>query len=286
MLSKRLVQFVSIASVCMLMAGCSSLAQPGAMNARAEAQVQKPSALSAALEAAPPPDQPVDIAVYDFPDKTGQYATNDSFADNSRAVTQGGASVLIDVLSKVSGGKWFNVVEREGLQALITERDLIQKTRIAFQGKNAEALPALRFAGTIIEGGIVGYDTNTSTGGAGASYLGIGANVEHRTDVVTVSLRAVSVATGRVLTSVTTTKTIYSTLTHGGAFLYAAADKILDLEVGSSSNEPREIAVREAIELAVLSMLIQGVQTDQFAFADKVAGQAFIDQYKDRIGDD
>ena len=109
------------------------------------------------------------MAIYQFPDRTGQFASNDNFAENSRAVTQGASSVLIDVLKGVGGGKWFEVVEREDVQALLQERDLIQRTRVAYEGKNAEALPALRFAGTIIEGGVVGYDTNTETGGAGAN---------------------------------------------------------------------------------------------------------------------
>jgi curli production assembly/transport component CsgG len=180
----------------------------------------------------------------------------------------------------VGGGTWFEVVEREGLQSLMTERDLIQKTRVAFQGSKAEGLPALRFAGVIVEGGIVGYDTNISTGGAGAQYLGIGGNTEHRTDMVTVALRLVSVSNGKVLTSITTTKTIYSILARAGVFMYVAVDGLLELEAGYSRNEPRQIAVREAIELAVLSMIAQGVEDDQFGFADKAAEHVFLSSYK------
>jgi curli production assembly/transport component CsgG len=266
----------------LVLGACASMSQPDT-RVVANAQLEGPSPVARILKAAPVPQAPVDVAVYDFPDQTGQFASNDNFAESSRAVTQGATSVLIDVLSKVANGKWFNVVEREGLQSLMTERDISEKTRAAYQGKSAPALPALRFAGIIIEGGITGYDTNTSTGGAGAQLLGISANVEHRTDVVTVTLRAVAVSTGRVLTSATTTKTIYSTLVHGGVFMYVAPTNLLDLEAGYTRNEPREIAVREAIELAVLEMMVQGVETDQFGFADKAAGQQFIDAYKARF---
>lgn len=260
------------------LAGCASSWGPVNQGLQ-PAVLAQATAVGTVLDTVPPPDQQVTVAVYDFPDKTGQFATNDNFADNSRAVTQGATSILVDVLRSVGGGTWFEVVEREGLKSLMTERDLIQKTRIAFQGTNAEGLPALRFAGVIIEGGIVAYDTNVATGGAGARYLGIGANTEHRTDVVTVALRAVSVSNGRVLTSVTTTKTIYSVLVRGGAFLYVAVDGILEAEAGYSRNEPREVAVREAMELAVLSMLVQGIREDQFAFADATVGNAFLDQF-------
>lgn len=269
--------FVGLVFVSAL-AGCASTGGPDPQGIK-DAALSKMTAVGSVLDVIPPPAQQVTVAVYDFPDKTGQFATNDNFADNSRAVTQGATSILVDVLRSVGGGSWFEVVEREGLKSLMTERDLIQKTRLAFEGPKAEGLPALRFAGVIIEGGIVGYDTNVATGGAGARYLGIGTNVEHRTDVVTVALRAVAVSNGKVLTSVTTTKTVYSVLVRGGTFLYVAVDGILEAEAGYSRNEPREVAVREAMELAVLSMIVQGVETNQYAFADGLAGQQFLQAF-------
>ncbi|WP_417309881.1 CsgG/HfaB family protein [Devosia sp.] len=257
--------------------GCAStVGTQGVIEARLETR----SAVASVLDVVPPPAQAVSVAVYDFPDRTGQFARNDDFAESSRAVTQGATSILIDVLKRAGGGKWFEVVEREGLKSLMTERDLIQQTRAAYQGSGAEPLPALRFAGVILEGGIVGYDSNVSTGGAGAAYLGIGSNAEHRTDIVTISLRAVSVSSGKVLTSVTTTKTIYSVMVRSGLFMYAAADRIAELEGGYSRNEPRQVAVREAIELAVVSMIVQGVETDQYSFANAAAGKAFIGAYR------
>jgi curli production assembly/transport component CsgG len=74
------------------------------------------------LDAIPAPTKPLDIAVYTFPDLTGQNKENDSFAEFSRAITQGGASILVDVLTRAGGGKWFNVVERGDLNSLIQER--------------------------------------------------------------------------------------------------------------------------------------------------------------------
>jgi curli production assembly/transport component CsgG len=262
--------------------GCTYLRSDEVVNSP-PAQLEKTTKLALAIQQLPPPIQVVDVAVYQFPDRTGQFQTNDNFAENSRAVTQGASAVLIDVLKEVGGGSWFEVVEREGVQALLQERELIIRTRQAYEGNSATALPALRFAGTIIEGGVVGYDTNVESGGAGATYLGIGGNVEYRTDVVTVALRTVSVSSGRVLTSVTTTKTIHSILGRAGVFTFAAVDRIFDAEVGYSKNEPTQIAVREAIELAVLMTIIEGVEKGIFEFKDKAQGQQVIDLVRGRF---
>lgn len=228
------------------------------------------------LDTLPPPVRKLDVSVYNFPDLTGQNKSNDNFAEFSRAVTQGGSSILTDVLLKAGGGAWFNVVERADLQSLLEERQIIQNTRTALMGKKAPSLPPLRFAGVILDGGVVGYDTNETTGGAGASYLGVGPNVQYRQDIVTVALRAVSVQTGRVLASVTTTKTIYSVNLGVTGFLFAAVDEILQADIGISKNSPPTLAVREAIQLAVYSLIFQGVKNGLWQFKDPVAGAAFM----------
>ena len=87
------------------------------------------------LDNLPPPKQALDVSVYNFPDLTGQNKSNDNFAEFSRAVTQGGSSILTDVLTKAGGGHWFNVVERADLQPLLQERQIIQNTRTALLGK-------------------------------------------------------------------------------------------------------------------------------------------------------
>jgi curli production assembly/transport component CsgG len=230
------------------------------------------------LDSLPPPARPLDVAVYNFPDLTGQNKSNDNFAEFSRATTQGGAAILIDVLTKAGDGRWFNVIERNELQSLLQERQVIQNTRTAVEGAKAESLPPLRFAGIILDGGIIGYDTNETTGGLGANYLGIGGNVQYRQDVVTVALRAVSVQTGRVLASVTTTKTIYSLLLQGTTFKYVAVDRLLQLEGGISRNSPVTLAVREGVQLAVYSLIFEGVKDKLWKFKDPIAGSAFMSE--------
>jgi curli production assembly/transport component CsgG len=235
-----------------------------------------PTKTGVVLDSLPPPRQKLDVAVYNFPDLTGQNKSNDSFAEFSRAVTQGGSSILTDVLVKAGGGKWFDVAERADLQSLLQERQIIQNTRTALMGNRAPSLPPLRFAGVLLDGGVIGYDTNETTGGMGANYLGIGGNVTYRQDIVTVALRAVSVQTGRVLASVTTTKIIYSVNVGGNAFQFVSVDKILQADAGVTKNSPATLAVREGIQLAVYSLIFEGVKNNLWDFQDSRAGAAFM----------
>ena len=75
------------------------------------------------LELIPELGQPqITIAVYNFPDKTGQRKPNTKFSQLSTAVTQGPEVWVINGLKAVGGhNPWFIVLEREGLDALIKE---------------------------------------------------------------------------------------------------------------------------------------------------------------------
>ena len=174
--------------------------------------VIQPSATQQLLNL-PYPNQKTVVAVYSFGDNTGQRKGGDNIASFSTAVTQGAHHILIEALRDAGRGNWFVVVERSGLDSLTKERQLVRSTFESYN-KGADGktiLKPLLYAGMIIEGGIVSYDTNIRTGGNGARYLGIGMKNQYREDIVTVTLRAVLVQTGEVLLNVTTTKTILST---------------------------------------------------------------------------
>ena len=148
---------------------------------------------------APASGKPVSVAVYSFQDKTGQRRPMANIASLSTAVTQGAEAFLIKALQDVGRGQWFDVVERVGIDNLTKERTIIRQMREAYEGPNAKPLMPMQFAGLIIEGGVIGYDSSTKSGGVGARWLGIGAQTQYSEDIVTVSLRAVSVQTGKVL---------------------------------------------------------------------------------------
>lgn len=272
---------IGLAAVAALLAGCS---RPGHRDSFFEEPpvVTPPSPTAVNLETLPPPKQKIDIAIYQFPDLTGKNEPNDNVAVFSRAVTQGGAGLAIDALKRAGGGAWFRVVERNGLNDLLQERQLVRATRQEFDRDRAKPLPPMRFAGLLIEGGIVAFDANYMTGGIGANYLGIGADTKFRRDMVTVALRVASVQTGEVLTSVTTTKTVYSVSLQGNTYKYVALDKLLQIEAGITRTEPTQLAVRQAIDLAVYSTIMEGARDKLWRFADPVMEAKLIRDYLDR----
>ena len=215
----------------------------------------------------PPPKTKAVVAVYDFQDKTGQRKALDNIASFSTAVTQGGIDILIEALRDAGRGNWFAVVERAGLDGLTRERQLIKNTRDMYEGEGANRLKPLLYAGIIIEGGIIGYDTNLRTGGSGARTLGIGTRHQYREDKVTVVLRAVLVQTGEVLLNATATKTILST---GGGTdffrFYELGTQLVEAESGSTENEAVNHAVRAAIEAAVYGLVIKGLEQQVWDF--------------------
>ena len=214
------------------------------------------------LKLPPAKERPV-LAVYNFQDKTGQRKSVDNIASFSTAVTQGGVEMVIDALKTAGNGTWFRVVERNGIDALVRERQIIRSARQDYArstgSEEVEDLQPLLFAGIIIEGGVIGYDTNLLTGGRGARTLGIGMARQYRKDAVTVSMRAVSVLSGEVLLNVQTRKTILSYGSTGDIFRFIEeGTQLIEYEDGVGNNESVTYATRTAIEAAVLEIIYQG----------------------------
>jgi curli production assembly/transport component CsgG len=206
-------------------------------------------------------EAPFYIAVYQFSDKTGQRRPSEVVAHLSSAVTQGAETWLIKALQDAGNGRWFKVVERVGLENLTRERQLIRQTREQYEGKDAKPLRPLVFASLILEGGIIGYDVNTISGGIGARYLGIGPSTQYRQDQVTIVMRLISVQTGEVLLNVATSKTILSSAVGIDVFKFVdAGTRAVEIETGLATNEPVNYAVRAAIEAGVVELIQEGAR--------------------------
>ncbi|OON68610.1 CsgG/HfaB family protein [Hymenobacter sp. CRA2] len=241
----------------LLLAGCAPyFHQPlSTQSARLGAEVRGNSELLRL----PVPKEPVVAAVYKFRDQTGQYKPTTNGSSFSTAISQGTTTILMRALEE---SRWFKAIERENLGNLLNERKIIRSTRAEYTdqtGVKQPPLPPLLFAGIILEGGIVSYDANVLTGGAGLRYFGAGASGQYRQDRVTVYLRAISTSSGQVLKTVYTSKTILSQQVDASLFRFVNFKRLLETETGFTYNEPSEMAVKEAIEKAVQALVLEGI---------------------------
>jgi curli production assembly/transport component CsgG len=217
-----------------------------------------------------PPERKAVVAVYDFPDLTGQRKDKDNVASFSNAVTQGGSNLLIGALKDAGRGEWFTVVERNRVDDLAKERQIVKSTRDEYVGKDANKLKPMLFAGLILQGGIIGYDSNLVTGGAGARYLGIGADVTYRKDEVVIALRGTSTETGEVVLTVEVAKTILSYGNDVTLFKFVdAGTKAVEAEIGMTQNEANTKAVKTAIQQAVVELIKQGITKNLWRYKEE-----------------
>ena len=229
----------------------------------------------------PEPAEPVVAGVYNFKDQTGQYKNVENGSTFSTAVSQGATTMLIKALED---SKWFTPIERENLGNLLNERNIIRSTRDEYRknnNPNEPNLPPLLYAGVLLEGGIISYDSNIITGGLGARYFGVGGSTQYRQDRLTVYLRAVSTSSGRVLKTVYVSKTILSQAIDASLFRYVNFQRLLEVETGYTKNEPVQLAMKDAIEKAVESLIIEGIKDNLWSSKEGVTvNEALIENYE------
>lgn len=236
--------------------------------------------MTSSLSKLPKPKDPVVVGVYKFKDQTGQYKSTETGSTFSTAVTQGATSILIKALGD---SKWFVPIERENLGNLLNERNIIRSTRQEYSANpNAKEtqLTPLLFAGVLLEGGIISYDSNIITGGFGARYFGSGASTRYRQDRISIYLRLVSTSNGKILNTVYVSKTILSQSVDANLFKYVNIKRLLEVETGFTRNEPIQLAVTEAIEKAVEGLIVDGIKDNLWEVEDsKAKVTSFLDSY-------
>lgn len=232
----------------------------------------------ALLEKLPQPSGKIAVSVYSFNDQTGQKKTPVSGSlSNSTAVTQAGTAILMQALQN---SNWFTVLERRGLNNLMKERNIIRLS------KKGTAVSPLRSADLLLEGGITGYASNIKTGGSGIEYFGGSISGQYREDFVTVHLRAVDIASGKVVLSVTSSRKIFSKEIRAGLFRYVKFKRLLGIETGTSTNEPGHMAVTDAIEKATHDLILEGVLKGAWKFKKKsdINSPIVLNYTKDKKG--
>lgn len=265
--------------------GCAQMPTEWVDSAPVRAEVAKTVKKEFDTIPGPAAGRQLSVAVYGFKDLTGQRKPSQNLANLSTAVTQGGETFLIQALQNVGQGQWFEVVERVGIDNLTKERLIIRQMREAYEGNKAKPLAPMLFAGIILEGGIVGYDSSVNSGGTGARVFGIGAQSQWSQDTVTVSLRAVSVNTGKVLATVTVQKTILSTSDGLTTFrFFDAGTKSFEGEAGVTVNEPGTYAVKSAIEMAVVELIKEGERKGNWDFKKEENKDELVQQKTSQTG--
>ncbi|MRI02084.1 hypothetical protein GH721_16180 [Kriegella sp. EG-1] len=270
---------ISILFLALVLTGCGAyLNQPYAPQ---DARIGELTSKTQVLRDLPEPYQELVVGVYNFKDQTGQYKAQEGGSTFSTAVSQGATTMLIQALED---SKWFTPIERENLGNLLNERNIIRSTREEF-GRSTNSpqpnLPPLLYAGILLEGGIVSYDTNIITGGAGARYFGAGASTKYRQDRISIYLRAVSTSNGKILKTVYVSKTILSQSVDASLFRYVSFQRLLEAETGFTKNEPVQLAMKDAIEKALEALIIEGIEAGLWTSKEGgLTNKKLMDAYK------
>ena len=205
----------------------------------------------------PLPTGKIYVSVYNIQDETGQFKPYPA-SNFSTAVPQSATAMLVTALKD---SRWFIPLERQGLQNLLNERKIIRAAQdngtVAMN--NRIPLHSLTAANVMVEGSIIGYESNVKSGGVGARYFGIGADTQYQLDQIAVNLRVVNVSTGEILSSVNTSKTILSYEFQAGVFRYIDYQRLLEGEVGYTVNEPVMLCLMSAIETGVIYLVNDGI---------------------------
>lgn len=264
------MKLLLVAIACLGLAGCASTVKYSEQDNRV---VEQPTVVNPDFfkrdenKVRAPKGGKITVSVYSFKDQTGQRKPNDKLAVFSSAITQAPDAYLVKALQDVGEGKWFRVIERVDIDSLVKERQLIKSMRDLYEGDKAKPLDPLLFSGLIIEGGVVGYDSNLQSGGIGVRVFGIGPNTQYRSDLITVNLRVVSVNSGEILLSVTTNKTVLSYGDNINILKFVDSGTIsIESEVGYSINESVNLATQRAIEAAVVEMIREGERKKHWQF--------------------
>lgn len=257
---KKIYQYIFMVIVVLSLNGCGAyFNQPVRVQ---NASIGENTPITNSLKNLPKAKDKIVVGVYKFRDQTGQYKPSENGSNFSTAVTQGSTSILIKALED---SNWFIPIERENLSNLLQERNIIRSTRQEYLKSSTteeQQLSPLLYAGVLLEGGIVSYDSNIITGGFGARYFGAGGSTRYRQDRVTVYLRLVSTSNGKILKTIYVSKTILSQSLDASLFRYVNFKRLLEVETGFTKNEPIQLAITEAIEKAVEGLVIEGIRDD------------------------
>ena len=213
----------------------------------------------------PKPKRALSVGIYSCIDTTGQRRPTGSSQELSSAVPMDCTPYLISGVRALTPG-YVNLVERQHVDELLRERQLatLALNAAATPQPNGKPYPyvpkrlqMLRVAEVILIGQVVAYDRETRQVTGGIAFGGTGGDATLVTDLVTFSLRAVSVQSGIVLGQTTVTKSITSTKI-GGTMSKIWPTRVMNAELGGGANEAVGLALDAAIRASIQQLITAG----------------------------
>ncbi len=209
---------------------------------------------------------PVGVAVGDVKDYTGRYSSTEG-----SAITQGGSLMVYSALGKLGGA----VLIQERFDTRIAELELAYtdkrqlgdgRTHSVEQGKpNVPWIPY--FGGSIIKsnyyivGGITELNYNIASSGFEVGVGGVGGKRRIYTMNVGVDLRIVDTRSLLVHKTISLQKQLIGQEIGAGVYRFFGND-LVDINVGSKSQEPLQLGVRTTIEQGVMELLAAVTEVD------------------------
>lgn len=201
----------------------------------------------------PKPKNLATIAV-SFSDKTGK--RGDSSSDLSTVISQGLDST---VMKAIQDSGYFRVVEREGLNNVLTERKIIEMHNELHAKKIS--LPSIIPAKFLLKGAVISYQRNVRNGGLGGAYTGWSGDLEVWEDKLTISMRIISPKNALVLYIEPISKTIFSVKVHAGLFKFLDFKKLAEGETGLANTELVQRCIYEAIKQSLKNIILEMILT-------------------------
>lgn len=208
-------------------------------------------------------DRPISIAVGNVRDYTGKSASEEGFA-----ITQGGSLMAYSALGKIGSGvrihERFDTSIADAELAYIKDRKLgdgrTHEVPDAATGEPREVPWKPYFGGSVLQseyyivGGITELNYNIRSGGAELQVDAVGPKARQYVSNVAVDLRIVGTQSLRVYKTVSVQKQVVGYEVGFGVFRFFGSE-LFDLNVGEKNQEPLQLAVRVAIEDAVLQLV-------------------------------
>ncbi len=217
----------------------------------------------------------VSIAVGNVKDYTGKY----SEGEGGSAITQGGSLMVISALGKLGN----TVAVRERFDTTVSDREYAYmnaqrlgdgKARlINANGRKRQINWIPKPSGNVqrsqvyIVGGITELNYNLSSGGFTTEIAGIGPRVRQFTIGVAADLRLVNTANLNVVKSVSLQKQVVGYEIKAGVFKFFG-DNLYNIEAGTKSQEPLQLAIRTILEMATLELVSKIYKFDYKACFD------------------